>query len=215
MIVQDVITTARDLYNATSDGFFTDTIMWNWIWHAANRLATEAWLIEQVYTTTTVAGQKTYDFPTTTIAIKRVTYNGKKVKPYTFRQDDAATLSNSTAVTQGWVIYYTQFNYEIYCQPIPDSANPLVLYTFNQHSVITSSSQALDLPQLFHMPLVNAVLARMHAKDKDFQGAAYYDTMFAQDIMAAKRWKNKKKAADAFSTVENEEVLPVTIFGEA
>jgi hypothetical protein len=213
MTASDVITAARDLYNATGDTFFADTLMYNWLWQGCNQLAVQTLLIENVYSTTTVASQQTYAFPTLTHAIKRVTYNGIKLKPVTMRQDDAITLTNSATTATGTPSYYYTFNFTLYLRPIPDTAYTLQIYSFNLHSQITTANQNLELPLQFQMDTVDYLLSMMQAKDEKYDGALYYRNLWKDHILEAKRWKAKQKRTDAFAVVENEDILPVTILG--
>lgn len=210
----DIQTAARDLYNATGDTFFSDAQINNWMWQACHELAKKAYLIERIYSTTTVAGQQDYAYPANTIAIKRVTYNGKKIKRLTHRGDDAVTLSNQSATTSGSVIYYTDFNYTISCRPIPDSALTLQIYSFNDAQAITNTS-ILEIPVLFQFDLVDYILFRMYMKDKDPTNGAAHKQLWDEHIKDAISYSKMKKRSDSFATVQDEETLPVTIMGEA
>lgn len=214
MLPSDIIATARDIYNATGDNFFTDTQMYNWIWAAEHEFAKKAWLIERTFTTPTVSGTQTYTYPTNTIAIKRITVNGKKIKRITHRYDDAITLSNATVTTQGWPIYYTDFNYTIYLRPIPDGVYTMQVFTYQDASQITSASQVLETPALFHMDIVDYMLFRMFAKDRDAQNMSFHRDEWKRHVADAVAYKNRMKRTDSFATVQSEDVLPVNIVGE-
>lgn len=214
MTPTDVLTQARDQYNAVGDSFFTDSALLNWMKDACDILAREAWIIERVYTTTTVASQQAYAYPTNTLAIKRITYNGRKIKRLTGRQDDAATLSNQSAATTGNVVYYTDFNYTIYCRPIPDSAFPLVIYSYNTAQPIVTTS-SLEVPEWTHMALVKYLLKTMFAKDQNTAMIQFYSGEWNEEVLKIKAIQRRRMRADSFATVQDEETLPVTIFGES
>jgi hypothetical protein len=214
MTVTDLITAARDLYNATGDTFFTDAQLYNWIWQASHELAKKAWLIERKYNASTVAGTQDYQFPTNTIAIKRVTVNGRKIKNITHRYDDAITLSNATVTTMGWPIYYTTFNYTISLRPIPDAVYTLQVFSYSDAQQITAQS-TLEVPPLFHFDMVDYLLYRMYFKDKDTQNAQIHAAIWADHVKDAIAYKNRMKRTDSFATVQSEDVLPVTIVGES
>jgi len=215
MLIADIISAARDLYNANGDTFFTDTLMYNWIWQASHELAKKAWLIERLYTTPTVAGQQQYLYPTTTIALKRVTINGRKIKRITHRYDDAITLSNQSATTMGWPIYYTDFNYCISLRPIPDMVYTIEIFSYNDAQQVTATSDPLEIPPLFHFDMVDYLLMRMFEKDKDLGNMEFHKAAWAEHVKDAIAYKNRIKRTDSFATVQSEDVLPVTIVGEA
>jgi len=214
MTPTEVNTAARDLYNATGDTYFADTQLYNWQWQASHILAKKAWLIERTYQTTTVAATQDYAFPTNTIAIKRLLVNGRKLKNITHRYDDSITLSNQQVTTQGWPIYYTLWNYTASLRPIPDSAYTLLIYSYNDAQQITATS-SLEIPSLFHFSTVYYLLMMMAAKDKALDLMSFWDAKWQGEIMEAINYKKKMKRADSFATVQSEDVLPVTIVGEA
>ncbi len=214
MVPTDINTAARDLYNATGDTYFTDLQIYNWIWQGENELAKKAWIIERLYSTTTTLSVQSYTYPSTTIAIKRITANGKKLKRVTYRDDDALTLSNQNATTMGWPIYYTDFNYTVNLRPIPDMGYTLNIYSYNSPMTVTATS-TLEVPQLFHFDLVDYVLMRMFMKDKNVDMVTMLETLWKDHIKEAIAYKNKLKRSDGFATVQSEENLPVTIMGEA
>lgn len=214
MTVADLITAARDLFNASGDPFFTDQQFYNWIYQAQHELARKAWLIERKYTTTTVAGTQDYAYPTNTIAIKRVTAGGRKLKNITHRYDDAITLSNQTSTTQGWPIYYTTWNYTMSLRPIPDDAYTLIIFSYSDAQPVTANSD-LEVPTLFHFDIVDYLLARMYAKDKAPDLMGLHSAFWAEHVKEAVAYKNRMKRSDSFATVQSEDVLPVTIVGEA
>lgn len=214
MTVSDLITAARDLYNASGDSFFTDQQFYNWIYQAQHELARKAWLIERKYTTTTVSGTQDYAYPTNTIAIKRVTAGGRKLKNITHRYDDAITLSNQASTTQGWPIYYTVWDYTMSLRPIPDDAYSLVIFSYSDAQPVTAASD-LEVPTLFHFDIVDYLLARMYAKDKAADLMGLHSAFWAEHVKDAVAYKNRMKRSDSFATVQSEDVLPVTIVGEA
>lgn len=214
MTPTDIVSAARDLYNGTNDTFFTDTQMYNWIWQAEKELAKKAWLIEKHYQASTVAATQGYTYPTYAIGVKRIAVNGRKLKEITFRQDDAITLSNQTITSQGWPIYYTDFNFTIYMRPIPDSIYTIDLYTYNDAQPVSASS-TIEVPALFHFDIVDYLLFRMYFKDQNIASAEEHKTLWQGHVVDAVAYKNRKKRTDSFATVQSEEVLPVTILGEA
>lgn len=209
----DVNTAARDMYNATGDTFFTDAQIYNWIWQGCHEIAKNN-LIENVYTTSTVEGQQSYPFPTNALAIKRIIINGKKIKRITMRDDDAITLSNQNITSQGWPVYYVEYNFVIYLRPIPDGVYTLQIYTYDDSAQITATS-SIPIPALFHFDLVDYCLFRMFSKDKDTNNAQFHKSMWDGHVKEALAWKRRMKRSDSFATVQSEDTLPVTILGEA
>lgn len=216
MIVSDIQTAARDQYNAVGDSFFSDAQMQNFITQGCNEFCKDAgWLIDGITTSSTVAAQQAYSWPTNAIAINRIVIRGRKIKRITFRQDDSITLSDQQSQQSGLPVYYSEFNFKLYFRPIPDDVYTMQIFSHNMHTPITSNSQALEIPTLFHFDLVDYCLYRMFIKDKDAYNVQIFKGIWAEHIAKARSWKARQKRADSFVTVQDEETLPVTILGEA
>jgi len=216
MTPSELETHARRRYNAVGDTFWSQQEILDYLYNACLQMAREALVIEQAYTTTTVAGTQEYAYPTNTIQIKRVTYNGSKLQPINFREDDALTGFNASTTAQGSPQYYAIWDETLILRPIPDAAQTLKIYSYNEPQAITITS-TLEVPSQFHMDLLDYVNAEMAAKDENFKAAEYYMKQWADNpmkgLMAAKRYAARKKRGDAFAAVQDEERLGITILG--
>lgn len=212
MTPAQIETFARQKYNAVSDTFFSSSEIMSMIWDACLEFATETKCVERVYTTSTVASQQEYSYPTNTIAIKRVTCNGIKLEPIDFRDDDVLTLNNDLSTTTGAPQYYSIWNETLYLRAIPDDVYTLKIFSINEPQEVTSAS-TLEIPTQFHMGLVNPVLSAMSAKDKNLNMSQYYDAKWAKTISDGKRWAQKRKRADGFASVKNEEFMAESYIG--
>jgi hypothetical protein len=212
MTVSELETAARQRYNAVGETFWSASEIQNLMYSACLELSTETQCIERVYTTDTTIGEQDYDFPTSTIAIKRVTYNGRKLRAVNMREDDALTLNNQSTAETGSPQYYTVWNYTISLRPIPDSVYALKIYSINEPQEITNTS-ILEVPVEFQMRLVNYMLSEMYAKDKDINTASYYLKKWEKDKNDIKRWMKLRKRTDSYARVMDEETLPETFLG--
>lgn len=203
---------ARREYNAVGDTHWSAAEFLVMMDRAQMELAREALCIERTYTTTTVAGTQEYAFPTNTIAIKRVTYDGKVVYPITFQEDDTVTVYNSSTSSQGVPEWYTMWNNVIALRPIPSDALTLKIYTFNEPQALTATS-TLEVPDLFHNHIIHYCLSKMYAKDKDFNAAQYYDQKWMDGKTQAIKWFQKKRTTNKFKMVQDESVLLVRPVG--
>jgi len=203
---------ARRRYNAVNDTFWSQDEIFQLIFDACQQMARECKIIERSYSTTTVSSQQEYDFPTDTISIKRVTWNGIKLKPITMREDDGVTGLNMTTTATGTPQYYWIWNYTISLRPIPNDAQTLKIWSYNQPSTLTSTS-TIEIPSEFHMELVNYVVQSMAEKDSNFKAAQYYALKWQKALMDAKRWVAKRKRSDSFPTVQDEEQLVESYLG--
>ena len=143
---------ARRQYTAVGDAFFSDPELYQYIWAAQLELATEALCIRRVYTASTVAAQQEYEYPTNALSIKRVTYDGEKLTPITFREEDALT---SPAVTvSGSPQYYAVWNDTLYLTPIPDAVGTLKIFSINEPQEVDNTS-VLEVQTRYHLKMAD------------------------------------------------------------
>lgn len=212
MTPSEIELAAREQYNAIGDTTWSSAEIMRLIYGACLELANETNIIERTYTTDTVAAQQEYDFPTNTISIKRITYEGNKLQPITFRDDDTVTVGDADTTAQGTPQYYMVWNRTIYLRSVPDAVGELKIFSYNRPQAVTSSS-TLEIPDEFHMDVVDYVLEKMNAKDRNFEGANYHRGLWMAAKQRAKQWVKKRKRADGFAAVQDEESHVGTILG--
>jgi hypothetical protein len=207
MTLTELVTFIRQRYNAVGDNFFSDDEMYRYIWAAEMELAHKAYVIESTLTTTSVDGQREYAYPTNTLAIKRVTYNGRKLAYATFREDDTLTLGNSAATTEGEPIVYSLWDSTLYLRPIPDtSALSIVIFSYSEPQEVTSSS-VLEVPTIWQLGLADYCLHLMAGKDKNFQAAEMYKKAWDATVFEAIKWSRKRLRGDSFHSVKDESAM--------
>lgn len=202
----EVETAAREQYNALGDTNWSQTEMMRLIYAACLDMAKKTLIIEDVFTSSTVVGQSEYTYPTNCISIKRVTYEGAKLEKISFREDDYLTGQNQATTAQGTPTHYAEWNNTIYLRPVPSEVGDLKVFAYVEPQAVTTTS-TLEIPTLFHMDLVDFVLARMYAKDKDFNSAQYFDGMWKEHLLDAKKYAKKKNRGDSFAAVLDEEQM--------
>lgn len=207
MTPTQVLTNARNKYNAIGDSFWSDSELLDLLYEACLNMAQKVPnIIEAVYSTSTVASQQEYAYPTNTIQIKRITYDGKKLKPITLREDDSLTGLNQTTSSTGAPQYYFIWNEVISLRPIPSAVATLKIYSFNEPATLTIGS-SIEIPTLFHQDLVNFMVSAMAAKDSNGAMSLYYDKKWESAIIDAKKWVQRKKRGDSFSVVQDEDMM--------
>ncbi len=208
-----VNTAARQRYNVVNDSFFADTEIYLMMDQAAQELVAEALLIERVYTTPSVASQQEYALPTNAIAVKRITYDGKKLAPFTFREDDILTIMNQAVTSTGIPSEYATWDGTVYLRPIPAvAALTIKIFAYVQPQPVTVTS-TLEIPSQYHMALVNFLIAAMATKDKNYSAASFHYDLWEKDKARIKRLEHKKKRGDSFAVVKNIDIFPQTTLG--
>ena len=204
---------ARNKYNSTGDTFYTALEIVDYIYQAQLELAQVCPIIEAVYTTTSVANQQEYTYPSNTSIVKRVTYDGKKLSPFTFRDDDAVTGLSSATTTAGTPEFYAIWNRTFYLRPLPATAGLTIqIFSINEPQPMTTSS-VLEVPTLFHMDIVDFVVSQMADKDENSRAAERFLGRWEKAKLRAISWTKKRKRGDGFASVQSEEMHAVTQFG--
>lgn len=203
---------ARNKYNATGDTFYTTDEIVDYIYQAQLELAQVCPIIEATYTTTSVASQQEYSFPSYTSEIKRITYDGRKLQPITFRDDDTLTALGQSTTTTGTPECYAVWNRTLYLRPLPSEAKTIKIFSVNEPQPMTSAS-SLEIPSLFHMDVVDFVLMQMALKDENARASMIYEKRWEAAKRRAIAWCKKKKRGDGFAAVQSEEQHAVTQFG--
>ena len=217
MTPAQIVTAARRKYNSTSSSFYSDAEIYDLIYQAELEIALETKILEgrTVISGGSVDGTQGYAFPTGCLEVRRVEYNGQKLKYIDFQQDDALTLANSNTTAEGTPQYYYIWDSTIYLRPIPDTSSVQIrVYYYKEPTAVTTAGQTLEVPAALHLMMVDRIAAELAAKDQNFDTAQYYMDLWLNSHMPRiKRWARKRKTGDAFKVVKDEEALAGTILG--
>jgi hypothetical protein len=212
MTPTELVTAARNKYNAVGDSLWSDAELYGLFYEACQELAIESELIQGRDTSiTTVASTQRYSYPTRFIAIKRVEYDGRKLVKIDDRDADAVNLYQSD-ISTGTPAYYWHWNDEIYLYPTPDAAATVTIYGYKEHSEIEAST-TIQIPTIFQRDLVDYVAAEMAVKDENYEMAQHYQQKWELAKMKVKRWVAKRKRGDSFASVKIEDAAPMSIVG--
>lgn len=186
MTPSDLETYVRQRYNSVGDSFYPQDEIFNFFYAAQMEIATETFCIRSTHTTTSVASTRTYAFSlfaSNIFSIARVEYDGHRIFPNDFIDDDSLTGNNTDEILEGIPEHYQEWNDTLYLRPTPDtSAKTIKLYTYDLPRV-PSASIPLDIPSRYHLYLADYALWCMLTQD-DNRG-------MSQDYLAL--WQAHKK----------------------
>ncbi len=202
-------TAARRKYNAASSSFYASAEIYDLIYQAELEIARETKMLEGVTTTTSTAGTQSYAYPTGVLEIKRVEYNGIKLEPIDFREDDVLTLYDSNSTTQGTPRYYFDWGSTLYLRPLPDTSSVQIrIHYYKEPAAVTTAAQVLEIPALFHMCIVDFVTAEFALKDGNEAVAdRYFSRWYDKHLPAMKAWTRRRRTGDGFKMVKLDEAL--------
>lgn len=207
-----VLESARQSYNAVGDTYWSDAELLKYAYYAELELNREGLAIERTFTTNTVVDQREYNYPTNMMQIKRLTYDGAKLKPITFGEWDLLTVNDTSSTETGEPQYYMTWNSVIILQPIPDTVAELKI-----RGIVRPTLQAITgtflIDEQFHPAIVDYVVWRMTIKDSNNPMADRYRGIWNEHIAGIRRWRQKKRRGDRFARVKNVDAGSFTYLG--
>ena len=188
----EIITAARQFHNAVGDDFWSDAELYNHLYFCSQRLARECLVIENRYTTTSVASQQEYSKPTRSLQIKRVEYDSRKLMPVDFREIDSVNL-NTVDVPVGTPAYYYWWDDVIGFYPTPGTSDLTIkIYSYDYPNFPTATS-ILEVPAQYHDALVFGVRSLMTPKELGHPNTTFYSQEWERSVMDVKKKEKLRK----------------------
>lgn len=212
MTKDQIVSQARRKINAQDDDFWSDEEVLIALKEVEDELSLEAETIENTYTTSSVASQAQYTKPANAHTIKRITYDGYKVKRITERQKDAIGFGTNITIT-GTPGYYMEFEdyFELY--PVPDAVKTLKLWTLDEAGLLSSSSTTLSTPSKYHWAVIIGLSAQLAMKETGHPLAAPLAVRWEEVKKKVRSHVRRSKRGDGPAMVNVEEIQPISEFG--
>lgn len=209
LTVSNILTRARNRYNAADDDFFSDSELMDLIYDAQAILAKEGFVIEESYTTPAVADTRSYTFPTTTLAIKEVKYDYDKLQKTKLRSDPKTSTSDPT----GTPVAYSVWKNTIYLFPTPDTDGStdasgdrqdyIDVKVYKYPDDITSTSDSIQVPEEYKEDLIFYMLMWMALKDQNTVLSDRYKLLWDESVLRAKKQRKKRLRSDSNTRVSD------------
>jgi len=200
--LSDIMASCRQRYNAVGDRFFGDEELYSLVYEAEMELAIECEAIEEIYTTSTVVGQREYDYPSRALRIFRITYAGQKLRPIDFIEDDVMTGSSESTTATGDPTAYAIFADRLFLRPAPASVGTIKIYAVVEPSEPTAVTSSMTIPQRYRTSVKDYVLSQMFAKDKNSGMTTYHESRWQRSIGNAKRFEMKRQVGDQYKSIK-------------
>ncbi len=201
-----LLTIIRQRYNAVGDQFFGDDEIYAYIQAAEMEIALETNCIKNVFTASTVIGQRSYSMPANTVQITRVEYNGHRIFPNDFVDDDRMTGNNADETITGTPNEYQIYGDLYYLRPVPAEVGTIRIFSRDMPS-LPSASGTLDIPSRYHHSLADYALYCMFAKEMKLDSANYHLTVWVSSKKRALQVERLRDSGDSFKTVKDMDEL--------
>ena len=213
MTLTEAITYVKNLHNEGNavQSNWSDSELYQLFYAKSQEAVSVLGLIEGTTTSTSTAGTETYSYPSNYIRLRRVRYNGQGLKYIPFRNYEARASSGTAP--SGTPREWSAWNNTVYLLPTPTtSSDTITFFGEKQQSAITGSSSTLDIPEVFHPALCDAVIAEMFAKDLNTTMMNFYSNKWLSfHIPAMKEFAKRRRRvagpitiADAESNLETD-----------
>jgi hypothetical protein len=203
MTPDELITKARQRYNAVGDTFFSDSELYDLIWEAEIELAMETQCIEDTFSTTAVSGQREYVKPSNCIAVKHVTYNGVTLVPVNLDEDDILTGYDEDTTATGTPTNYAEWESSIFLRPTPNSSSTTIKLWFYAKPTQVTQATTLEVPEEYQLAIIDFIVHNMAKKDCNENFAAYNLQRWENSKIKFRAWEAKKRRRNQAAHVQN------------
>ena len=204
MTPSELNTIIRERYNAVGDSFFSDSYIYSGLYQAQMELALNCRLIERTYSTTSTSGTREYSYPSTAMSIRRVEYNGVKVLPVDLIDDPKTSVTEPSGTPAEYAIW----GQEIVFFPTPDTTGDTIkVFSYDRPSTVSVTS-TLDVPEKYHLALIDYVMFTMFAKEQNDRMATFHLNLWKEAVEKIKREVATSRHDDMFAVVRDEADVP-------
>jgi hypothetical protein len=189
----------RQRYNAIGDQYFTDQYIYDLIFEAETQLAKQGYVIENTYTTTSVADTRELSYPQNTLGVREVRYDYDKLIKLPLIDDPKVNSSNPT----GTPTHYSVWDNVIILYPTPDTSGDTIQVRVYENAQNLTSTSTLNVPDEYQIDLVNFVLAHMSLKDTNIPLYREYMLLWNDCLNKAREQRAVREQADKSAQVRD------------
>lgn len=215
MNVSTAIQTVRYQAYESTAAFWADDEIRQYLWEGECEMARLLECVEVVTSITTVTSTQESTYTSTVETIKRVTYDGDRLKRIDFRDLDSLDSdgTDSNASTGDPTHYYLWGNNTIGFWPVPTTSAAVKMWGNGVPAQITSSVSQFTIPAQFHTYLPDYALTRMYWKDQDDTRARAHNELWERNKAKAQSEWNRRKNADKLNVVKDQDYYASTTLG--
>lgn len=218
MSVATALQSVRYQVYETTASFWSDDEIRSYLWQAECDLASEVQCVEIKTTLTAATSTQEYSFASSIETVRRVTYDGERLKLVDLRTldaiDDDAT---SGGVQTGDPTHYYLFgDNTLGLWPVPAASGSIVEVRGNgMPTEIASSTTQFTVPGLFHRDLIDYALYRCYLKDQDDGRANTHLQLWERSKEKARTKWRLRNTRGGYSIVKDEDIMHNTLAGPA
>lgn len=182
--VGEVMTAVKRQFGDESGVQLEDADIIRWINDAQDVIVAKTKVLKAKSTTSSVANQGSYTFPSDNIhQVESIHYNGVRIpnmpfaeaEEYIFAADPDKTMVGTPEFWYEWAGTFTLW-------PTPGGIEDIDLYYTKRPTPVTSAANILSVPDKFYQDVVRYVLINAYEMDEDLANAQAKGAQFDQSI---------------------------------
>jgi hypothetical protein len=183
-LVSEVITAAQRQFGDEAGVQLDSADVIRWINDAQDIIVAKNKVLKAKSSSTTVASQSTYTFPTQNIhQIEAIHYNGYRVpnmsfpqaEELIFRSDPINVVLGDPQIWYEWAGTFTLW-------PTPNAAKTLDLYYTQRPAQVTSTTDVLAVPDKYYQDVVRYVMQQAYEMDEDMANSQVKAQQFEDSL---------------------------------
>ena len=199
------------------DTFWTDGEVFAYMTEAEQIVTDRVRCNQDSTNISTVANQRTYDVPGNVKEIKRVEYDGQKIKNIDFNELNALEYTSGDSSSVGDPRYYYLWGDKLGTSPVAgnDGTNISIYFTTETGTDYSSTTPSFNTPSYIAHYYADYCLFRMYMKDDELKKmASTFEARWERDIdNIESNWLDRQQG-DQYTTVKLEgEVQPSSSLG--
>ena len=184
-LVSDVVSRVKRQFGDEAGVQITDTDIIRWVNDGQLEITKKNKVLKSIATTPSIAGTNQYLFPGINVLnIEQIQYKGVTVQYRSFN-DVAELILQTTDVTQqqGPPSCWYEWDDAIYFFPTPNTAgDTITMYYINYPVTVTSTSDALSIPDNYYEQLIQYCMTLAYETDDDLQSSVMKGNQFTSEM---------------------------------
>lgn len=173
-LVSDVLIAVKRQFGDESGVQLADSDIIRWINDAQDVIVAKNKVLKAKSTSTSVAGQASYTFPSDQIhQVESLHFKGYRVPNMSFAEaEEHIFTADPLNVALGDPTLWYEWGGTFTLWPTPNSDSSIDLYFTRRPTPVTTSASILSVPDKYYQDVVRYVMQQAYEMDEDFQNSA-------------------------------------------
>lgn len=205
MLVSDIQTRVKNIFGDKAQAQIDDPMILDWINDGQKDICRKAECLETIQISSITGGSSSYPYPSDLIKERSVKVSGILLKRLTLSSIDVLfpDRESVTPVVTGSPLYYYSWSRTINLYPTPPSniSNGLNIWYVRNATLLTTTGQTPEIPDIFHEDLVRYCLWRAFEQDQDWAGAGQFKSDYDMRLLST-IYDSNVQQSEAYPSVQ-------------